>query len=151
MPRAWIKKGINFEVPSRRSKNLNVCGLLNKDNRFLSYTFTGKIDSEVLIKIFFSFIKEIDNEKLTYIVLDNAPTHRSKSFENQILKWQESYNVIFFFLPTYSPELNLIEILWKRIKHSWLPFKAFDSFNSLRLNLNYVISNIGKEFNINFA
>ena len=31
----------------------------------------------------------------------------------------------------YSPELNLIEILWRRIKYTWLPFAAYECLNAL--------------------
>lgn len=29
--------------------------------------------------------------------------------------------VIPWHIPAYSPELNLIEILWRKIKYEWLP------------------------------
>jgi transposase len=32
--------------------------------------------------------------------------------------------LIIKYLPPYSPELNLIEILWRRIKYTWLPFSS---------------------------
>ena len=35
------------------------------------------------------------------------------------------------YLPPYSPELNLIEILWRRIKYTWLPFSAYACLNAL--------------------
>jgi len=36
------------------------------------------------------------------------------------------------WLPPYSPELNLIEILWRKIKYQWLPLRAYLSFNHLQ-------------------
>ncbi|KAA6323078.1 hypothetical protein EZS27_027452, partial [termite gut metagenome] len=42
--------------------------------------------------------------------------------------------VLIFFLPVYSPELNLIEILWRRIKYQWIPFDAYGCFENLILN-----------------
>ncbi|MBC6474874.1 MAG: transposase [Hormoscilla sp. GM102CHS1] len=32
-----------------------------------------------------------------------------------------------FYLPTYSPQLNIIEILWRFIKYSWLNTDAYES------------------------
>ncbi|WP_368860940.1 transposase, partial [Desulforhabdus sp. TSK] len=40
-------------------------------------------------------------------------------------------NLYIKFLPTYSPELNLIEILWRKIKYEWLSFSAYLSFSLL--------------------
>ena len=34
-------------------------------------------------------------------------------------------------LTPYPPELNLIEILWRRIKYAWLPFSAYECLNAL--------------------
>jgi DDE superfamily endonuclease len=34
-------------------------------------------------------------------------------------------------LPAYSPQLNLIEILWRFIKYQWLEFSAYKDWNSL--------------------
>ena len=42
------------------------------------------------------------------IVLDNAPIHRSKAFEKKIAEWSQK-KLKIFWLPTYSPQLNLIE------------------------------------------
>jgi DDE superfamily endonuclease len=35
------------------------------------------------------------------------------------------------YWPSYAPELNLIEILWRCIKYYWLPFSAYTSFQCL--------------------
>ncbi|MDD5275924.1 MAG: transposase [Methylovulum sp.] len=38
------------------------------------------------------------------------------------LRWTWNFLPIYF-LPPYSPELSRIEILWRKIKYEWLPFK----------------------------
>ena len=57
--------------------------------------------------------------KRTIVVLDNAPIHHSAIFKSQIGTWEER-GLFLYFIPKYSPELNLIEILWKHIKYFWL-------------------------------
>ena len=66
-----------------------------------------------------------------------------------IPEW-ERQNLGLWFLPAYSPELNLIEILWKKIKYDWLPLEAYGSFGNLKEMLAHVLANIGKEFKICF-
>ena len=66
----------------------------------------------------------------TTVVIDNASIHTSDQFEENILKWKEQ-ELFLKFLPSYSPELNKIEILWKHIKYHWLDFKAYSSFTNL--------------------
>ena len=55
------------------------------------------------------------------------------------------------FLPPYSPELNLIEILWRKIKYEWLPVSAYQTFQSLTGHVLKVLSNYGTERVINFV
>lgn len=55
------------------------------------------------------------------------------------------------FLPPYSPEFNIIEILWRFIKYDWLPFSAYLSFKNLVGEVDNVLRNIGTKFKINFA
>jgi len=45
----------------------------------------------------------------------------------QMPKWVQK-GLIIKYLPPYAPELNLIEILWRFMQYSWLPFSAYASF-----------------------
>jgi len=67
----------------------------------------------------------------------------------KIKEWKEQ-DVHIFFLPPYSPELNLIEILWKRIKYQWIPFDAYLSFQNLKERLSFVLNNVGIKYDIVF-
>jgi transposase len=55
------------------------------------------------------------------------------------------------YLPTYSPELNPIEIVWKFAKQYWLPISAYLSYENLVTSVEYVLKNIGSEFRIEFG
>jgi len=74
----------------------------------------GSVDSSVIIECFDQLSTQID--KRSYVLLDNAPMHRSKAFIQQIPKWVRK-GLIIKYLPAYAPELNLIEILWRFIKY----------------------------------
>ena len=52
----------------------------------------------------------IPSVKQIFLVLDNASIHRSKKVRETIQKYHHRIN--FVFLPTRSPELNLIEVRW---------------------------------------
>ncbi|WP_280985105.1 transposase [Desulfobacter postgatei] len=56
-----------------------------------------------------------------------------------------------YFIPKYSPELNLIEILWKHIKYFWLSTSAYKGFEFLKTELNNILASVGKEFTISFS
>jgi transposase len=56
--------------------------------------------------------------------MDQAPIHTSYAMQDKRQEWAERHLEIFA-LPSYSPELNLIEILWRFIKYEWLDVKAY--------------------------
>ncbi len=86
----------------------------------------------------------------TVVVVDNAPVHRSDEFEDRLPYWKKQ-GLTIKFLSAYSPELNLIEILWRRIKYTWLPFSAYDSLNMLIEALETVLLSIGSPCHITFT
>ena len=88
--------------------------------------------------------------KPTVLVIDNASTHTSNEFNDNIEVWKER-GLIIYFIPPYSPELNIIEIVWRKIKYEWLPFSAYESFSNLEKELFNVLSNIGKNHMIEFS
>lgn len=117
------------------------------DNEFQSYTFECSVDSEIVVTCFDNFCKKL--KKKTVVVIDNAPIHLSEEFEENIPKW-ESKNLFIKYLPAYSPELNLIEILWRFIKYHWLPFSAYSSFQTLVENVEEILKQVGEKYEICF-
>ncbi|MBP1618972.1 MAG: hypothetical protein H6Q14_2799 [Bacteroidetes bacterium] len=64
--------------------------------------------------------------KKTVVILDSSPIDKSKKFMDKIEEWKEK-DVLIFFLPPYSPKLNLIEILWESSINGYLltPISVF--------------------------
>jgi len=148
VPYAWQEKGKQIEIPSSQSNRLNVLGFINRDCHFESYVFEGSINSEVVVACFDDFNKK--RSKKTVILIDNASIHTSNLFKDNIKKWKEN-NLIIYNIPPYSPELNKIEILWRKIKYEWMDFSAYQSFSNLKNSLNNILANIGQEYHINFT
>ena len=48
-------------------------------------------------------------------------------------------------------QLHLLEILWCRIKYTWLPFSAYACLNALIEALEDILSQVGSEYQITFA
>ncbi len=148
VPYAWQEIGKTIEIPSSKSRRLNVLGFVDRECRFESYVFEGSVNSDVVISCFNEFSKKLN--KKTVVLIDNAPTHTSNAFLDNIDNW-EKQNLFIQNIPAYSPELNKIEILWRKIKYEWLNFSAYESFTSLKENLNYILANIGQDYHINFT
>ena len=54
------------------------------------------------------------------------------------------------FLPTYSPELNLIEILWRKVKYEWLNLLTIMNFKEFEQEVKRVFDLFGQEYLISF-
>ena len=83
------------------------------------------------------------------VVVDNASIHRSEALQEELPKWEKE-GLWVFYLPQYSPQLNLIEILWRFIKYEWSAFWAYTSFDHLVQYVEGVIRDFGDKYKINF-
>jgi hypothetical protein len=140
VPYAWQSKVNPILLPAAKGKFLNVVGLMNRKNDLFFEVNETTFNTD-------KFIGQV--VKRTIVMLENSPIHRSKKFMAKIKEWKEK-DLLVFFLPPYSPELNLIEILWRRIKYQWLPFEAYLSFQNLKERLSYLLNNFGKLYDIKY-
>jgi len=148
VPYAWQKLCEQIEVCSTKSKNLNVLGFIDRNCNLESFVFTDSITTDVVIACFDDFCESID--KTTVVLVDNAPTHTSDKFDQKTIEWCKK-GLIVIPLSKYSPELNIIEILWRKIKYEWMPFSAYKSFESLKDSLLNILAGVGKEYSIKFG
>jgi transposase len=147
-PYAWQEKDDPMAVQSQRSESFNVLGFMNTGRELDAYIFTGSINSDVVIACIDDFSKT--RTRKTTIVLDQASIHRSGKIKDKLLEW-EAKNITIFWLPTYSPQLNLIEILWRFMKYEWIELSAYESLPKLGEYIQKVLKNFGEEYIINFA
>ena len=147
MPYAWQTKENPILLPAAKGKFLNVVGLMNRKNDLFFEINETTFNSDKCICFMDKFVGQV--VKKTVVILDNAPIHKSKKFKAKMIEWREK-DVLVYFLPPYSPELNLIEILWRRIKYQWIPFDAYRCFQNLKERLSYILNNVGSEYDIIF-
>ena len=121
---------------------------MNRKNDLHTYMFEQSIHTGVVLACVDAFCKTL--KKKTVVMLDNASIHTSAEFEDRSAHWKKQ-GLIIKCLPTYSPELNLIEILWRRIKYTWLPFSAYACLNALSEALEAILSHVGSEYQITLA
>lgn len=149
MPYAWQDIGSTLRVPCHTGKRINVMGLYSLTQGTLLANITDKsLTSAHVVDFLDGFSKTV--KKFTVVVLDNASIHTAKGVAEKLKEWEDR-NLFLYYLPTYSPELNIAEIVWKKIKYEWLPLSAYESFNSLWKSLNDMLPKIGIEYNIYFA
>lgn len=72
--------------------------------------------------------KEYPDEKKIVIILDNASYNRAYSVRDLAFE----LNIELVFLPPYSPNLNLIERLWKFMKKKMLSCIYYPTFSEFQ-------------------
>lgn len=148
IPYGWQEKGQRQELPSTRSKRLNVLSFMTRRSEAESYVSEQSITSEVVISCIDRFFPH--PEKRTVIVLDQATIHTSGAIQDELAGWLER-QIEIFWLPTYSPQLNCIERLWQFMKYEWIEVDAYDTWENLNQYIDFVLANLGSTYVINFA
>lgn len=144
---AWSKAGETHAVEAKRSKRLNVIGAMLSSGGLV----LAKLWHSVNGLWFFGFLMALAERvtKPTVVILDNASIHTAKALKPY---WEllEEKGLRFHFLPPYSPELNRIEILWRKMKHEWLPFQSFTPAE-LEDAISNIASGFGTEYKLTFC
>jgi transposase len=78
-------------------------------------------------------INDFGKKRKILLVLDNAKYHHAKIIQ----PWLEEMKDILelFFLPPYSPDLNAIEMLWKKTRRAVTHNRFFESLDNLKYDL----------------
>jgi transposase len=148
VPYGWQFRDEDVFVPSERSKGLNCFGLLSRSNDFYFKTSMSNIDSDFIIEFFENFSRHL--KRMTVVVLDNARVHTSKKVQACRDFWAQRC-LYLFFLPAYSPHLNIIEILWHELKCRWLRGDDYGCEQGLFYQVTLALGAVGNLLRINFA
>lgn len=149
VPYCWTKKGQTSILPAIRSERYTILGLLNiHKNQFQGNLYEGAANAECVIQT----LDELSNnlERKTIIVLDNASIHKAIIVQIKMTEWRNK-GMFLQFIPSYSPELNLIEILWKMMKHFWLEPIHYSSIQVLKESIIHILQNYGDSYSISFG
>ncbi len=148
IPYAWQEKGQSIEIPTGKSPRLNVVGFLSRKQTLQAWTFEASVNSDVVIACIDAFCKTLTTR--TVLVIDNAPFHTSHAVEDKLAEWKVR-GLELFFLPSYSPQLNIIEILWRFMKYEWIEFDAYKGWKYYVEYLEEIIIHYGTKYVINFG
>lgn len=106
----WIKKGQKKELKTNTGrKRININGALNIESLQVKVLYDESINAQSTIKLLDSLEKENLKAKKIYVICDNARYYRSKLVKAHVT----DSKIELMYLPSYSPNLNLIERLWK--------------------------------------
>jgi len=143
---AWTARGETHCVSAKRGRRLNLIGALFSSGKLMLAKLWRSVTGLFFFAFLMAMIKTI--RKPLVVILDNASIHTSKKLKPywDLLKEQ---GMQFYFLPPYSPELNRIEILWRKMKYEWLPFKQMEP-EELENEIDTIHKGFGSEYNLTF-
>lgn len=125
----WIKKGQTKQLKTNNGrKRTNINGALNLQTKELLYVEDERINSQTMIALLVLILEKQKQGKI-YIILDNARYYHSIIVKDFL---KEHPRIILKFLPPYSPNLNIIERLWKILKKKVVYNKFYLKFNEFR-------------------
>ena len=126
----WIKKGFDKPLESNTGRErVNINGALDPD----TFEVISRVDKTLDSTATINFLKQIEaqNKLANKIVLlvDNARYYYNADVYDYVTC---SKQLELVFLPTYAPNLNLIERLWKFMKKKTLYNKYYATFKEFK-------------------
>jgi transposase len=148
VPYGWQFKDEEVFMPSSQGQGLNCFALLNRANDCWFETTSETVNSTFIVDQLERFSFAI--KRVTVVVLDNARVHTAKLVQERRDCWQER-GLFLFYLPPYSPHLNIAETLWRKLKYEWLQPTDYASSDNLFYQVRQALAAVGSLLKINFA
>ena len=138
---AWIPKGEEKEVPTNTGrKRININGAININNLEAIAREDKRINAQSTIELLKQIEAAYPKASNIYIILDNARYYHAKI----VSEFLKKSRIKFKFLPPYSPNLNLIERLWKFLKKKVINSSYYESYDIFKKTAMAFFENIKK-------
>jgi transposase len=132
----WCVKRVFIKSAAGR-KRLNVLGAVNAMNQQIHFlTNDTYITATTIVEFLYQIRLYYFDMKPIYIVLDNARYQHCQLVINAARR----LGIHLVFLPSYSPNLNIIERLWKWTKKKCLYAQYYDSFESFKNAITHTLT-----------
>ena len=106
----WIKKGVDKPIAQTASRTrINVIGAIELKSATVHSVFVDTVNALTILAFFDQLKAAYPNAPKIHVILDQAGYHRSHELQKQAA----DKNIVLHLLPSYSPNLNPIERLWK--------------------------------------
>lgn len=132
----WCAARLFIPTGSGRQR-LNVLGAVGYGTaKMITIINRGSIGAEQVCELF----REIHRRcrKPITVVLDNASYHRAAA----VRELAKALNIELLYLPPYSPNLNLIERVWKLVKKLALNARTLDDFEQFSASITETIATL---------
>lgn len=122
--------------------------MIDRQNNYKGFTTSESINADKVVEFLDAFSFQV--RKNTFVVLDNATVHRNHKIKELRPVW-EKRGLFIFYLPPYSPHLNIAETLWRILKGKWIRPQDYVSSDTLFYTTNRALAAIGNSMWINYS
>lgn len=149
----WSKKGKRRKVSGKRRRGrVNVMGGIRESDRKRICLFVKKGNGDTFYEqlcqlykfVLIEWVEQGNREEdfqqhgpKIVLVLDNASYHKRLDIKEKIA--QNLPNIVLEFLPAYSPDYNLIELVWHSCKE-YIANRLFTSVDELKILLDKLLN-----------
>ncbi len=142
----WISRGENRELKTNSGRaRLNLHGAINAETHEIIVIESDTVNADSTIRLLSEIEQKYPYAPEIMIVLDNARYHYSK----EVKEYLDSSRIRLIFLPSYSPNLNLIERIWKFFKKKILYNTYYPDIGKFREVCFYrLVDSIGLPINL---
>jgi len=143
--RTWAPKGKQPTVKtSGKRKGLKLFGVIAlASGNFIYQECDGKFNGQSYME-FLDYVLKQNGSRPVILIEDGAPYHRGADVKQYKADQEKQHRLFTYRLPSYSPDKNPIEKLWKNTKADATHCKYFPNFDDLR---NAVITAFNKYLN----
>ncbi len=140
----WQLKGAGNTKTAQANtgrRRLNIIGAINAVSLQPTIMLT---EENCCVEVIEAFLEEIKKQyasaKFICIILDNARYQRAYAIQQKA----KDLNIELVYLPSYSPNLNLIERLWRFFKKKVMKNKYYESFDEFEKTVEDFFKNFGE-------
>lgn len=138
--KAWLRKGKPSFVLTNSGRNrLNINGLYNPYTQDVTVTYHKTINAQATIELFEKLKQKYPKYQNLYVFADNAKYYVSTVLKDYLIK---NPIIKLIHLPTYSPNLNLIERLWKYTRKEIINPNYYEKFKEFSEAIEDFFENI---------
>ena len=123
--------------PSGQRYNVLGAAYSNRETNLITITNDAYVNSETIVELLIK-INGVHSDSKVTLVMDNARYQRCK----KVMEKAKELGIHLLFLPPYSPNLNLIERLWKFTKKKCLYNKYYESFDKFKGAIDDCLNNV---------
>ena len=137
----WCFERLFVKTPSGR-KRYNILGALDSQSKELIKVANESYINSSSVCELIAAIRNVHSELPITLVLDNARYQRCKLVQD----FASLMKVELLFLPSYSPNLNLIERLWRLVKAKALKNRYYPNFKGFKAAIDEVLESLGTKY-----